>query len=153
PISRRQFLLGKFVGIFLGTLVMSLMLGWFMVWMFLFKENLDPPIGGQNVVADPAWVTDFLGKFGPVGGPTSFVRGLALWFDDSATALPGLVIVSCHVMVLLAIAVALATRVPMVVNIPICMVFYFLGHLTPILIQVSRGRGGAFRLVEFMAQV
>jgi ABC-type transport system involved in multi-copper enzyme maturation permease subunit len=153
PISRRQFLLGKFMGIFLGTLVMSLMLGWFMVWMFLFKENLDPPIGGQNIVADPAWVTDFVGSVVPAGEPASFVRGLALWFDDSATALPGLVIVSCQVMVLLAIAVALATRVPMVVNIPICIVFYFLGHLTPILIQVSRGRGGAFRLVEFMAQV
>ena len=39
------------------------------------------------------------------------------------------------------------------VCIPICIVFYFLGHLTPILISVSRGKGGAFRLIEFMAQV
>jgi ABC-type transport system involved in multi-copper enzyme maturation permease subunit len=154
PISRRQFLLGKFAGIFLGTLVMAMLLGWFMIWMFLFKEHFDPPIGGaQNVVADPTWVTDFLSSYVPTGESSAFVRGVALWFDGSATALPGLVIVSCQVMVLLAIAVALATRVPVVVNIPICIIFYFLGHLTPILIQVSRGRGGAFRLVEFMAQV
>ncbi len=154
PISRRQFLLGKFAGIFLGTLVMTVLLGWFMVWTFLFKEYYDPPIGSaQNVVADPAWVTAFLTDHVPRGESAAFVRGVLLWFDDSGAILPGLVIVSGHVMVLLAIAVALATRVPMLVNIPICIVFYFLGHLTPILIQVSRGRGGALRLVEFMAQV
>src|SRR5437588_400055 len=37
PVSRRDFLLGKFLGFFLGALVMILLLGWFMVWMFLFK--------------------------------------------------------------------------------------------------------------------
>jgi ABC-type transport system involved in multi-copper enzyme maturation permease subunit len=154
PISRRQFLLGKFLGIFMGALVMAALLGWFMVWMFLFKENLDPPIGGaKDRVADPAWVSRFVADYVPAGEPAGFVRGAGLWFDDSVTALPGLIIVSMQVMVLLAIAVALATRVPMVVNIPICIVFYFLGHLTPVLISVSRGRGGAFRLIEFMAQV
>jgi ABC-type transport system involved in multi-copper enzyme maturation permease subunit len=153
PISRRQFLLGKFLGIFLGASVMMTLLGWSMVWMFLFKENLDPPIGGKNQVADPAWVTRFVGDYVPRGDAATFVRGAGLWFDDSAAVLPGLVIVSGQVMILLAIAVALATRLPMVVNIPVCIVFYFLGHLTPILISVSRGRGGAFRLVEFMAQV
>jgi ABC-type transport system involved in multi-copper enzyme maturation permease subunit len=153
PISRRQFLLGKFAGIFGGALVMAALLGWFMVWMFLFKETFDRPLGTPDVVADPAWVSEFVSTAVPAGEPAAFVRGVALWFDSSGAALPGLVIVSCQVMVLLAIAVALATRVPMVVNIPICIVFYFLGHLTPILISVSRGRGGAFRLVEFMAQV
>jgi ABC-type transport system involved in multi-copper enzyme maturation permease subunit len=154
PVSRRQFLLGKFLGIFMGALVMATILGWFMVWMFLFKENLDPPIGGdKNLVADPAWVSRFVRDYVPAGEPAGLVRGVGLWFDDSGAALPGLVIVSMQVMVLLAIAVALATRLPMVVTIPICIVFYFLGHLTPILISVSRGKGGAYRLIEFMAQV
>jgi ABC-type transport system involved in multi-copper enzyme maturation permease subunit len=154
PVSRRQFLLGKFLGIFMGAGVMMTLLGWSLVWMFLFKENLDPPIGGRpDQVADPAWVTRFIADYVPRGDAATFVRGIGLWFDDSATVAPGLVIVSGQVMILLAIAVALATRLPMVVNIPVCLVFYFLGHLTPILIAVSRGRGGAFRLVEFMAQV
>jgi hypothetical protein len=105
------------------------------------------------VVADPAWVSRFVANYVPAGEAAGFVRGVGLWFDDSGTALPGLVIVSMQVMVLLAIAVALATRLPMIVNIPICIVFYFLGHLTPVLISVSRGKGGAYRLIEFMAQV
>jgi ABC-type transport system involved in multi-copper enzyme maturation permease subunit len=153
PVSRRQFLLGKFLGIFMGAGVMMTLLGWSLVWMFLFKENLDPPIGQQNQVADPVWVTRFVRDYVPSGDAATFVRGVGLWFDDAAAVAPGLVIVSGQVMILLAIAVALATRLPMVVNIPVCLVFYFLGHLTPILIAVSRGRGGAFRLVEFMAQV
>src|SRR5581483_6691031 len=63
-------------------------------------------------------------------------------------AFPGLAIVSCQVMVLLAIATALATRLSMVVTIPVCVIFYFLGHLTPILVAVSK-----LQLVRFMAQV
>jgi len=154
PVSRRQFLLGKFLGIFMSALVMATILGWFMVWMFLFKENLDPPLGGdKNRVSDPAWVSRVVQEYVPAGEPAGFVRGVGLWFDDSGAVLPGLVIVSGQIMILLAIAVALATRLPVVVTIPICLVFYFLGHLTPILISVSRGKGGAFRLIEFMAQV
>src|SRR5262249_11795750 len=121
---------------------------------FLFKENLDPPLGGdKNRVSDPAWVSRVVQEYVPAGEPAGFVRGVGLWFDDSGAVLPGLVIVSGQIMILLAIAVALATRLPVVVTIPICLVFYFLGHLTPILISVSRGKGGAFRLIEFMAQV
>jgi ABC-type transport system involved in multi-copper enzyme maturation permease subunit len=154
PVSRRQFLLGKFLGIFMGAMVMATLLGWFLVMMFLFKENYDPPLGSEkNRVSDPAWVSRFIADYVPEGEPAGLVRGVGLWFDHSGAVLPGLVIVSGQVMILLAIAVALATRLPMVVTIPICIVFYFLGHLTPILISVSRGKGGAFRLIEFMAQV
>jgi ABC-type transport system involved in multi-copper enzyme maturation permease subunit len=154
PVSRRQFLLGKFLGIFMSALVMATLLGWFLVMMFLFKESFDPPLGGaKDRVADPAWVSRFVADYVPAGEPAGLVRGVGLWFDNSGAVLPGLIIVSGQVMVLLAIAVALATRLPMVVTIPICIVFYFLGHLTPILISVSRGKGGAFRLIEFMAQV
>ncbi len=148
PVSRRQFLLGKFVGIFLAALVMATLLGWFMVWMFLFKQTLDPPIDPRDRVADPAWVLRFVDNYTPEGAPADFVRGVGLWVDDAASALPGLAIVSCQVMVLLAIATALATRLSMVVNIPVCVIFYFLGHLTPILVAVSK-----LQLVKFMAQV
>jgi hypothetical protein len=40
----------------------------------------------------------------------------------------------------------------MVVNLVICLVVYFLGHLTPVLEQVSQGPG-QFPLVHFMAQL
>jgi ABC-type transport system involved in multi-copper enzyme maturation permease subunit len=148
PISRRQFLLGKFIGIYMSTLVMVGLLGWKMVWMFLFKQYLDPPRDPRDIVADPAWVVQFVQQYLPAGDPAHLARGVGLWLDDAASTFPGLVIVSCQVMILLAIATALATRLPMVVNIPVCVIFYFLGHLTPILVAVSK-----LQLVKFMAQV
>jgi ABC-type amino acid transport system permease subunit len=64
-------------------------------------------------------------------------------------ALPGLVIGFGQVMTLTAVSVALATRVPMVVNITMCLVIYLLGHLAPIMTEVSRG----LPLVLFFAQL
>jgi hypothetical protein len=52
-------------------------------------------------------------------------------------------------MVLLAIAVALATRLPMIPNIITCLVVFILGHLTHVLVQVSYGRN---QLVNFVAR-
>ena len=80
--------------------------------------------------------------------------------DTRGETLPGLVLGFCQVMVLLAIAVALATRLPMVVNMVTCLVVYFLGHLTPVLVQVSQNRlntdksgSPVFKMVNFVAQV
>lgn len=53
-------------------------------------------------------------------------------------------------MVLLAISVALATRLPMVINIVVCLGVYFLGHLTPIMTEVSQNQ---YALVYFVAQL
>src|SRR5262249_6200310 len=61
-----------------------------------------------------------------------------------------LVLVFCQVLVLLAVAVALATRLPMVVNLPVCLVIFFLGHLAPILKEVSQDR---VALIAFTANL
>src|SRR5258708_280833 len=56
PVSRRQFLLGKFLGIFLCALMMVLAVGWLFDLVLLYKrwfDSMDP------VVLDPeaaAWV-------------------------------------------------------------------------------------------------
>src|SRR4029077_6600991 len=98
------------------------LLGWFFLWTVLFKEWHDPPPLPQDRAPDPAWVVDLVNQYVPFGEAAAFVKGVGLWTDDAATTLPGLVIGFCQVMVLLAIAVALATRVPMLVNLPICLV-------------------------------
>jgi len=77
-------------------------------------------------------------------------RGFLLWVDSAWDALPYLVMVFCQVMIMLAIATALATRLPMAVNVLICIPFYLLGHLTSILIAVSQDK---LPLVTFMARV
>ena len=40
-------------------------------------------------------------------------------------------------MILVAIATALATRLPFVVNLVLCLVVYFLGHLAPVVVKVT----------------
>jgi ABC-type transport system involved in multi-copper enzyme maturation permease subunit len=149
PVSRRQFFLGKFAGILLTSMAMTAFLAWFMAWIFLFKPYYDNPNPSpEERIPDPAWVLDAARSLVPAGEAFDLMRGFGLWMHDFGEILPGLVISFCQVMVLLAIATALATRVPMIVNLVVCLAFYFLGHLTPIMTEVAP-RG----LVKFVADV
>jgi len=146
PVSRRQFLVGKYVGILLAGLFMVALLGclfngvmWFEYWF----DNQD--------IANPVWsdlvranLSEKLGE-----APLSFSVGALIWFEYAFIQLPGLVFAVCQSMVLLAIAVALATRLPFIVTFVTCGVVFFLGHLTHVLVQVSAQR---YTLVNFMAK-
>jgi ABC-type transport system involved in multi-copper enzyme maturation permease subunit len=146
PVSRREFLLGKFVGILLAALVMTNLLGWYFDYVLWFKPWYD-----KETVADPTWLAPAREAWAWMGEEAAnFLLGTRLWFAEAAAASPGLILGFCQVMVLLAIATALATRLPMVVNLVICLLLFFLGHLTPVLSQVSQQR---FALVHFMAQL
>lgn len=148
PISRRQFLLGKFVGILSAAGVMAMLLGWLLIYIFLFKQVWDPPIA-RAPDPDPAWVVQGVDAWFPQSAVGDFLKGVGFWINDAGEVLPMLTIGMCQVMVLIAAAVALATRVPMAVNVTACLVIYFLGHLTAVMTEVSRGN----RLVNFMAQL
>jgi ABC-type transport system involved in multi-copper enzyme maturation permease subunit len=146
PVSRRQFLMGKFLGILLAAVLMTLLLGWAFNGVLYFKplfDNEPPP--------DPSWIAEVQARFGPMfGHPTvSFLSGARLWFDMAAEAAPGLIFGLCKTMVLLSIAVALATRLPLIVNLIACLVIFFFGHLTHTLVQISENK---FRLVNFIAK-
>ena len=148
PVSRREFLLGKFFGILLVSIVMVAIISWTMPWLFLYKFAEESRLlNPDQIPPDPAWVLSWSRTLAPVEGEP-LLRGLGLWIADFGDILPGLIISSCQVMVLLAISVALATRVPMVVNLTVCLLFYFLGHLTPIMTDVARNP-----LVLFVANV
>jgi hypothetical protein len=153
PISRRQFLLGKFGGILMAALFMTLLLGWFLVWVVIFKAWFDPPMVNTREAlaqADPAWVIEKANEWFGLSIQGDLAKGIGFWIHEAGVALPGLIIGFCQVMVLLAVAVALATRVPMIVNISVCVLVYFLGHLTPIMTEVTRS---GLQLVYFMAQL
>ena len=147
PVSRRQFLLGKFFGILMAALLMTGMLSLAYLFVLWFK-----PLYDRETVSVPLdWMYSIPTKLPNLGpAPTFMLYGIIWWFHDVVIASPGLVLGFCQVMVLLAIAVALATRLPMVVNLVICLMIFFLGHLTPVLAQVSQQR---FALVRFMAQL
>jgi ABC-type transport system involved in multi-copper enzyme maturation permease subunit len=133
PVSRRQFLIGKFLGILLATLVMAGGLGWLFDWVLIgarwYTEVTPTPVP----VAAQAFLHDYVKS--PEG--MAVLRGAIVWAVDSGETLPGLILGFCQVMVLLAISVSLATRLPVVANVVSCIVVYVLSHLTPILVQTT----------------
>jgi ABC-type transport system involved in multi-copper enzyme maturation permease subunit len=161
PLSRRQFLLGKYGGILLACLMMTLLLGWLFNWAILGKRWFDKFEYDPNKEAPPAQLTAWLESATPPGEARDFLRGVGMWLFQTASLLPGMTLGFCQVMVLLAIAVSLATRLPMILNVPICLLIYFLGHLTPVLKQVAtrfqtgEGGGGSAvgQMLSFMAQL
>lgn len=158
PVTRRHFLLGKFLGI--------LVAGWFMTVLAggvfnvalraqaYWGEKLANEIGDQlttevqNAVTPPIQALGF----GPTG--KAFLKGLGTWEGETLANLLGHLMGLGLVMVMLAIAVSLATRVTMVVNLVCCLVVFFLGNLAPVLVQASQQlKGGALALVGFLARL
>jgi ABC-type transport system involved in multi-copper enzyme maturation permease subunit len=136
PVSRRQFLLGKYAGILLASLLITVVLGWFFDWTLLFKrwyDQVDP------VPFNPT-VATFIHNVAPGAEREAFVRGAFLWVFDAAEVLPGLVLGFGQVMVLLAVAVCLATRLPVAANATTCVVLYIVSHLSPILLASAQSR-------------
>jgi hypothetical protein len=145
PVSRRHFLLGKFVGIFLAAMLMTGLLAWFFEGMMWFKIWFD----GEQV-PDPTWLEPGRLNLLPWAGTAAdFILGAGIWLQQGKVILEGTVFGLCQVMVLLAIAVALATRLPMIVDLVTCLLVFFLGHLAQILVVVSSGRN---TLVNFIAR-
>jgi hypothetical protein len=145
PVSRREFLIGKYVGILLSALMMATVLSFAFYGILLRKLDRDAlPVPAGLEEMTKAWVTQF-GE-----SPAYFLYGVGFWAGHVAALISGVILGSCQVMVLLAVAVALATRLPMIVNLVVCFVIFLVGHLTPVLTEVSRGR---YELVRFMAQL
>jgi ABC-type transport system involved in multi-copper enzyme maturation permease subunit len=159
PINRRNFLLGKFIGIVLACLAMSLMLGWVLNWALITNIATDK----INEVTDPmtmqvkADLVDVLVR--PVPGSTgkTFATGAADWGCETFAHTVGIVLGFGQVMILVAIASALATRLAFVVNVLLCLVVYFLGHLAPVIVRVtdklSAEGGTGVGLVRFLGQL
>ncbi len=126
PISRRQFVIGKFLGIVWPIFLMFVILGlWMLIWVsakvvYDARETSNP---------DPSWQlcsTEMIGT----------VSGLVLAFMEAV--------------VLAAISVAISTRLPMLPNLIICGSIYVLGNLGPLIVQSSVGRN---EFVAFFGQL
>ncbi|VTT98702.1 ABC-type transport system involved in multi-copper enzyme maturation, permease component OS=Singulisphaera acidiphila (strain ATCC BAA-1392 / DSM 18658 / VKM B-2454 / MOB10) GN=Sinac_6109 PE=4 SV=1: ABC2_membrane_2 [Gemmataceae bacterium] len=159
PVNRRQFLLGKYLGILLACLVMSLVLGWTLNYALRAMREFDPinnapdpvdPTAGQvEKVVDPLTfqaqksVVPLFEKPVPSAPGKAMARGCGLWFSDTLAHSFGILLGFGQVMILVAIASALATRISFVVNIVLCLLIYFLGHLAPVLVRVTESAGAA----------
>jgi len=159
PVNRRQFLIGKYLGILMACLALSLVLGWNLNYALRAEREYDP----INNAPDP---TDFataqtdkivdqmtfqagrsiapaFESAVPTTAGKIVARGAGIWFGDSFVHTVGIALGFGQVMILVAIAAALATRLPFVVNLVLCLVIYFLGHLAPVIVRVTESAGGS----------
>ncbi len=128
PVTRREFILGKFLGIELAVLALFLILGALFavgVW-YKYVYDLRETAGGTI--------------------------DTALRIRQVQQVLPGLVLGFMEVTVLAAISVAISTRLPMLVNLIVCISIFFLGHLTSVMVDQAE-LIGANELVQFMAKL
>lgn len=126
PINRRQFILGKYIGILQAVLWMYLPV----VIVFLICIYLKVPYDKkESGVSDVAWMESW---------------------TTAAQTVPGIVLIILEVAVMTAVSVAISTRLPMVVNMVSCLAIFVIGHLTQALVDSGSLR---LELVEFMARM
>jgi ABC-type transport system involved in multi-copper enzyme maturation permease subunit len=172
PVNRRQFLIGKYLGILLACLIMSLILGWTLNYALRAMREFDPinntpdpaDASGAQVekVVDPLTfqaqksVVPLFEKPVPSTQGKAIARGCGLWFSDTVAHSLGILLGFGQVMILVAISSALATRLSFVVNLVLCLLIYFLGHLAPVLVRVTEtatGSGVGVGLVGFLGKL
>ena len=113
PINRRQFIVGKFLGIELGVLALYVLLGRVFAAGVWYKYGYDlRESAGSAVESAKQWAQVM-----------QVMPGLALGFFE--------------VTVLTSISVAISTRLPMLANLVVCILVFFLGHLSPVLVEVG----------------
>ena len=146
PINRRQFVLGKYLGILQAVGLLTVVVGVIFLGLVFYKVGYDAkeaskPLDYTQWVQAEAlgvdWVPGLAGK--EVRIPQ--VDRVRSTFE----VVPALLLVYLEIAVLTAISVAISCRLPMVVNLSVCFTVFIIGHLTGVLV-LWKGDGGA--LVE-----
>ena len=126
PVGRRQFILGKFLGILMPVAIMFIVLGAVFLASVSFKAVYDSrETGSPEPTAAECQV-------------------------EMLQIAPGLALAMMETVVLTAISVAISTRLPMMANLVICAAIYVLGHLVPILADSAVGKN---EYVQFVADL
>jgi ABC-type transport system involved in multi-copper enzyme maturation permease subunit len=125
PVHRRQFILGKFLGVLWPVVVLFVLLGFLFLVTVSYKVVYD---SREVAKSEPTWQLCYL---------------------EMIATLPGLVLAFLETVVLSAISVAISTRLPMLANLIVCASIYVLGHLVPMLVNSSVGK---FEIVRFVGQ-
>lgn len=126
PVSRRQFILGKFLGIIWPSLLLFVALGLFFLITVSFKVVYD---ARESAALQPDW---------------------QVCYAEMVQVVPGLILAFMETIVLASISVAISTRVPMMANLVICSTVYVLGHLVPVVVQSDAAN---FPIVRFVGRL
>ncbi|HEY4310261.1 MAG TPA: hypothetical protein VGN12_12495 [Pirellulales bacterium] len=124
PVSRRQFILGKFLGVLAPTASMFVILGALFLATVSFKVKHEAREASSPEPTAAECQAEML----------QIVPGLALKFMEAT--------------MLASISVALSTRLAMLPNLVLCVTIYALGHLAPTFANAFRES----RLVSFFGQ-
>ena len=161
PVSRRQFLIGKFLGILMAAGGMTLLLGVSLNGACLAnpefdKINLDRAYDPMPEEAK-AYLVPKVTTIVPPGPGKAVLQGAGMWLGETVANSLGTLLGFGQVMILIAISTALATRLPFVVNLVLNLAVYFLGHLAPVVVKVTETTGDktnpAVGLVRFLGNL
>ena len=126
PINRRQFVLGKFMGIITAILWLLIPLVAAFLGLIYYKTGYD----AKESVAEIPKMYQRIGAMLQI--------------------LPAIFLIVCEIAVICAVSVALSTRLPFLVNIVTCVAIFVVGHLSPILVQQGVLK---VEFVDFMAKL
>ena len=152
PINRRQFVLGKYLGILQSVGLLTVVVGGIFLGLVYYKVVYDAreaskPIDYTEWVRAEAigvdWVPGLSGKELRVPHPAAASSVFEL--------VPALVLVYLEIAVLTAISVAISCRLPMVVNLSVCFTVFIIGHLTGVLVLWQGDGGPLVEGVRFVA--
>jgi ABC-type transport system involved in multi-copper enzyme maturation permease subunit len=135
PVARRDFVLGKFVGIIWANLLLCIWLGTWLVMGVSYKAPYDEREGAE---------------FAKCG-----IEYVAIWeigFGEISHVIPGLLLAAMAATVLTSISVALSTRLPTLANLIICVAIYVIGNLISPVVQ-SQVIAKQFEIVVVIARV
>lgn len=126
PINRRQFIVGKYVGI--QTAVLALLVPTLIVFLALvyYKVFYDARESSKDEVNS------------------------VIAMKEALAVLPAAFLAFLEISVMSAISVAISTRLPMAVNMVTCLAIFVVGHLTPTLVNSNAER---LEHVMFMARL
>ncbi|MCA8989343.1 MAG: ABC transporter permease subunit, partial [Planctomycetaceae bacterium] len=146
PINRRQFIVGKYLGLLQGVVVFLIPVVLLFVFLIYYKVGYDMKEAGKEAPEYFVWL-DF----------ASNADMQYLWFHPQRLApviqiLPGILLIFLEIAVLAAISVVISTRLPMVVNFSVMFAIFVIGHLTPVLVASSEVRQ-ELEFVSFVARL
>ena len=127
PIGRRQFLLGKFVGIVLPVALLFMILGSVFLLTVSYKVVYD---ARESAKLEPNWLD---------------------CYQAMITSVPVLVLAFFEAVALSALAVAISTRLSALATLIICCSVYVLGHLVPMV--VNSGASDSYGFINFTGQL
>lgn len=126
PVTRAQFMLGKFLGVLTPVALMFILLGGLLLTCVSFKVVYETLV------------------------PLSPAAAASQCAGEMLHLVPAMLLAFLETVVLTSIAVALSTRLSMLSNLMICSSIYVVGHLVPL---VVRGTETQNKIVTFVGQL